>query len=563
MVVNDIYTDIGIIIIVATFVGYLAKFFRQPLIPAYILAGVIFGPSGIGLVTDTEVIKLLAELGIALLLFVVGLELDLSRLKIIGLIASIGGTLQTFLLFLIGFIMSLVLGFVYIEAIYLALILAFSSTLVVVKMLSDRKELDTLHARIAIGILLVQDIIAILAMAVLTTINDFSPAILIVALLRGVSLLLIAALLGHAIFPPLFKIAARSKEILFLVSVSVCFLFSLISLYLDFSVAIGAFIAGITLGNLPYNLEIISLVKPIRDFFATLFFASLGMALAYSDIESLLLPFMVFIGFIMIVKPFITLMLTLIFGYAKRTSFLTAIGLAQISEFSLIIVTQGVLLGHIGQDIFTLTVLIAIVTIALSSYLVHFDNFFYNLFIGPLKFLEKISNKSRELQFKPDNDEYQMILVGADRTGSSIVPTFRNLKKSFLVIDFNPNVIKRLMRKKVPCIYGDIGDFEIIERINFKAAKIVISTVPNLSANLFLVKKVKERNKKTLLLVTANKVEEALQLYNRGADYVVLPHYLGGEHVSFLLQELDKDINHILKTKLRHLKKLNRHKATL
>lgn len=554
---QNIFFDIGLMIIIATVGGYLAKLLKQPLIPAYILVGFILGPV-LGLVTNVDIIRLLAEIGIAFLLFTVGIELDLKKLRDIGNIASLGGMLQFFILFTTAFFIAIMFGYIPMEAIYVGLVLAFSSTMVVIKLLGDKHQLDTLHGRVIIGLLLMQDIIAILALSVLATAgNGFTPVFIILSLLKGVLLFVIAYFASRYIFPYIFKFAARSQELLFLVAVSLCFVFAISFNMLGFSIAIGAFVAGLTIANLPYNIEVIARVRSLKDFFATLFFVTLGMELILTDINASLLWFIfVLIIFTILFKPFITMIICSYFGYTKRISFLTSIDLAQISEFSLIIVAQGLILGHISQKIFSIATLIAILSITTTSYFFKFDDKIYRHLSKFLSGFERLTTKTHVMHYFHDNMKKEVILIGYDRIGYKVFKTLEKLKKSCVIVDFNPDIIKKLIANKVPCIYGDIGDLEVIERLDLKHAELVVSTIPNVNDNMLLMKKVRRVNGKAKIIVTANLVDEALELYDGGADYVILPHYLGGEHVALLLEDVSTDFNKLLKTKLNHIKDL-------
>lgn len=559
---HDIFFGIAIIIIVASILGFVSKAFKQPLIPAYVLAGIIIGPIGLRLVSDFESIIKLSEIGIAFLLFVVGLELDFRKLRDIGFIASIGGTIQIATLFLAGFLFAHAVGvFDSIESVYIGLLVAFSSTMVVIKLLSDKQELDTLHGRIIIGILLMEDIFAILAMSVVGSLDHLNAELFIWAILKGLVILLLAIASSRFIFPWVFKQSAKSREILFLSSLTVCFFFSILAKALGFSIVVGAFLAGVALANLPYNLEIISRVKPLRDFFSTLFFVTLGMKIALGSLTTVLVPLIFLLLIIIIMKPFLIMLLTQFFGYSRRTSFLTSISLAQTSEFSLIIATIGVTLGHISGEIFTLAVLLAVFTLTYTSYLIKFDNQIFFHVQKLLKFFDVFKKNVTELEFVPKDDhKYEAILIGYDRIGYSIRRTLHKMKKTLLVIDFNPDLIKRLIREKIPCMYGDIGDIEILERVNFKDAHIVISTVPVTHDNLLLLNKVKHKNHKATIFVTASHVDEALELYDAGADYVILPHFLGGDHVSLMLEDVTVDINKLLANKINHIEELQMRK---
>lgn len=532
----SLFWDIGLIIVFATFLAYVARILRQPLILAYMAAGVIIGPFGLGLIREREVITILSEFGIAFLLFIVGLELDLRRLRDIGLVSTTTALVSTAILFFLGFNAALALGFVKIEAAYLGLMIAFSSTMVVIKLLSDKNELDTLHGRIILGILLTQDVVAILALSIISTPGQVSFNEGLMALFKGAGLFSVAIILSKYILPPVFKFVAKSQELLFLTALSLCFVFSYFSYLAGFSVAIGAFIAGVSVATFPYNIEIISRIHSLRDFFATLFFVSLGMELWFESITPLVYPLLVFSFLLIIIKPLIMMMNISFFGYGSRSSFLTSISLAQISEFSLIIALTGVSVGHISHVVFSLAALMALVSLTLTSYLIKFENAMYSALNRFLLLFERLSrNKSRKLEDIPKKTSDHIIVVGGHRMGYNIVKTLTQLKEQFLVVDYNPEVIKALMGEGVHCIYGDIGDMEILNRINLSGADMIISTIPDDEDSMLLIEETKKVNPRAVVFVTANTLDEALNLYDLGADYVILPRMLSGRKVSELI----------------------------
>ncbi len=553
--INSVFFEIGFIIIIATVFAFLAKRLKQPLIPAYIITGLLIGPV-YGLITNTELITTLSEIGIAFLLFIVGLEMNLKKLKSVALVSGLGGAIRSLFMFTLGFIVALIMGFVTREAVYIGIIIAFSSTLIVIKLLSDKRELDTLHGRIVLGILLLEDLLAILALSILSSLNGNSFMAVVFALVNGLLLLLIVLAFTKFLFRSLFKFSAKSQELLFLVSVSVCFLFSIIANYLGFSIAIGAFLAGLSLASLPYTLVIIGRVRSLRDFFATIFFVSLGMELMIERIRFIITPLIVLLLIVIFIKPLITMFLCSFFGYKRRVSFLTSISLAQISEFSLIIVAQGLILGHVSRDFFTLTILVAIITMVITSYFIKFDNNIYSKFKRLLKPFDRFTKEYDELEYLPTKKKVDVILCGHNRLGYGIGRTISGMKKNILVVDYNPEIIKDLIKRKIPSLYGDISDVEILERLPFRDVEMVISTVPSSLVNKLLIEKVKEVNKKAIIYVTTSSVEKALGLYDAGADYVILPHFLGGEHVSLLIEQFSVNIDHVIKNKLKHIKEL-------
>ena len=552
---NDIYLQIGVIIIFATALAFVNRLFKQPLIPAYIIAGYLIGPEVFKLIKDAHFIQTVSEIGISFLLFMVGLELSLKKLKSVGSVATAGAAIQALAMTIIGYAAGSALGYDQKTSFYIGLIIAFSSTMVVVKLLSDKRELDTLHGHIIIGTLLMQDVLAILALSLLNSSDGFNFGFALASLLKGVMLILLIYV-NSTIFPIVFKEAAENQELLLLTSLSVCFLFSFLAKFFGFSFAIGSFIAGVSLANLPWTLEIISRIRPLRDFFLTLFFVSLGMGVSLHNIHSLIFPIIIITLLILVIKPIISMFITSAFGYTKRISFLTSLSLAQVSEFSLILVANGVAKGHLKPELNTIIIIATFITITATSYFIKFDQHIYKKVQKTLSFFDLIGN-ARHLQFIPEKKiSYDVVLIGYNRIGYSILKSLHKENKKVLVIDFNPDIIRYLIKKKVPCLYGDIADPEILTRIDFSSAKLIISTIPDVDDNIFLERKIRQVNKNAKIFVTANTVDEALTLYNKGADYVILPHFIGGNHVSLLLEKMEKDGNRIKKAKELHINEL-------
>jgi len=583
---DAIFYDIGLIIIIAAIAGYISIRAKQPLIPAYILVGIIIGPI-LGLITNPQVVVMISEIGIAFLLFMIGLEIDFKRLQNVALVASVGGILQVVLTFGLGFLVAAAFPIPKLEAIYIGLILAFSSTLVVVKILADKRELETLHARIIVGILLMQDVVAIFALSILSTAH-FSPIFLLISILKGAFLIGFMLLISAYLLPKVFKHAAQSREVMLLMSLTTMFFFSVfankigfVMLYIlevlnlkqfltpaiieqfqpGFSLAIGAFVGGVSIANLPYKFEIQGKTRSLRDFFATIFFVSLGMQLVRGDISTIINPLIVFALFVILAKPLIIMLITSFFGYKKRPSFLTAISLSQVSEFSLIIVAQGLLLGHVSSQVFSMTILLTIITITTTSYFMNYEDWIYKKMSNILSIFErKITYHGHNLEQYEKDTEYDVMLCGYNRIGYSIFRTLQKSGRKLMVVDYNPEIIRNLIHKKVPCMYGDVGDVEVLDRLNLKSTKMIISTVPELQDNLTILKKTKETNKQAIIYVTASQIDEALKLYDAGADYVILAHFLGGEHASTLIESLTDDTNKILKNKIDHIQELKTRK---
>lgn len=554
---GNVMAEIGVILILATILAFIVRAFKQPLIPAYILAGLILGPLGLGIIKDPEAIHVLSELGIAFLLFAVGLEINLKKLKDIGLAASLGGLIQVVSVYFVGFFISTKLGFSNFESIVLGIVLAFSSTVIVLKLLSDTEQLDTLHGRIVLGILLIQDLLIILVLSVLASPDNFSPILIITSLLRGAALFLIAFLAGKFVFPGMFKFAARAKELLFLASLMVLFLFAIIAYLLDFSVAIGAFVSGVALATLPYHYDISGRIDPLKTFFATLFFTSLGMQLTTIN-PDYMLKILWFILAIIVIKPIIIYLIVTLFGYEKRTAFFSGLSLGQVSEFSLILIVTPFIVGAISQEVFSTIILLTILTMILTSYLLEFQYQLYKIFLPLLKAIDKLIpvKKKELLEYAPRNKKIDVVLVGKHRMGTILFDTLTKMRKKIMIVDNNPDIIKSLVDKKIPCIYGNMSNIEVLEKIKTGNLKTIISTVPNGHDNTYLIKYIKDKNPKIRIIVTANHVHEAAWLYNVGADYVILPHVIGGEKVASMLKRSSKSKKYWDNLKKDHIKHL-------
>ncbi|MCK4670859.1 MAG: cation:proton antiporter [Nanoarchaeota archaeon] len=569
---EQIFLALAVIIISAAVVGYIAKLLRQPLIPAYVVTGLILGPAGFAALsgmfpqfsgflapltlTNDAAIRTMSEIGIAFLLFIVGLEMDLKKIRTVSLICSLGGTIQIAVLFGLGFFIALALGSLKIQAVYLGLIVAFSSTAIVVKLLSDKREIDTLHGRIIIGILLIEDFFAILALSLLATIDTFTLSSFSLSMFKALLLFGCAILLSKFVFPKIFKFAAKSQELLFMVSLAICFIFAIAFSTIGFSIIIGAFVAGLALGNLTYSLEIISRVKPLKDFFVLIFFTSLGLQLSLSSFKRVWIPLVIFIGIIILLKPFLIQLNCSLFGYKKKVGFMTAVNMSQMGEFSLIIISQGLLLGHIKEEIFTLAMMLALVTITLTSYLSKYDEELYSKFAKPLSIFDR-ANPIHHLEYLPEEKKYDVILCGYNRIGFSVYKAMRKLKRKILIVDFNPEIIRECISQKLHCIYGDVGDIEVIDHMNLKDAKLLISTIPDYFDNRLLLRRAKTENPAISVFVTSHDVNEALSLYDAGADYVIMPHILGGKYVSLIIDS-SKKMHNLVSQKVRHIIELKK-----
>ena len=534
---QEVLLYISIIIAISAVLTVVARIIRQPPIIAYLIAGILVGPLFLDIIgpssSSSELIQIFAHIGVAFLLFIVGLSLDFRVLKEVGGVSTFAGIAEIAITGVIGAFIAIGLGFSNITALYIGAALAFSSTVVVVKILSDKKEIDTLHGRIALGILIVEDFIAAIALMAIPLLQNGGTPLYILGKL-GYVVLLIAFIFVCSIFlfRRLLDYLARNQEVLFLFGVAWALVLATLFDLLGFSLEIGALIAGMSLASSKYTIDLSGKMKPLRDFFMVLFFVFFGSQLAGTINWDLIQKALLFSLFIIIGKPIIVMSILRMFGYKKRTNFLAGSSLAQISEFSLILVLLGFSLGHLNQEIMSLAVLIAIITIGVSSYSIYYAHSIFNKISHLLHIFE---GKKQRLESAKKEESYEILLIGHHRLGYQILKSVKKLNKSFAVIDYNPKVILSLGEEGTNCIYGDAGDRDFLSQLDLSKTKLIISTMPEEEANLNIRDRIKQINSKITFIATAEQPRYALDLYESGVDYVIVPHHLGGKFVSTII----------------------------
>ena len=554
----EIFVELSKILVITFFITGIMLFFKQPAIIGYILSGIIAGQSLFNIINSTHVLSTFSQIGIALLLFFVGLNLNLRVIKDVGKISLITGIGQVIFTTIAGFFISRILGLSIIESLYLGIGLAFSSTIIIMKLLSDKKDLETLYGRISMGFLIVQDFIAIGILLLVSSLSKDAnlPSLNFELILKGLFGFLFFFILTYYALPKITKLIAKSQEYLLLFSISWCFAISTLFHYLNFSFEVGALLAGMTLSLSPYHYEISSKLKPLRDFFLILFFVMLGSQMIFLNIYQNMGLIILFSLFVLIGNPLIVMIIMGILGYTKRTSFLSGLTVAQISEFSLVIVAMGVTSSHVSKEILSIVTAVGLITFTASTYMITYSNKIYLKLSKYLKIFEKKGKKIDEHKYHKDQD-HEVILVGYNRIGFDILESLKKIKKKFLIIDYNPEVITQLSRDGYECRYGDADDSELLNELNFSKAKMIISTIPLIDTNLLLINKIKEENKNAIIAVISHQIDDAIRLYDEGATYVLMPHFLGGNHFSTMLEENQLDINNFLKEKIRHIEHLN------
>lgn len=551
--------DLGLILIAATLFNYIARLLRQPSLLAYLAAGLFIGPFGLGAmglnvggipvgVTTTQEILLLSELGVAFLLFSVGVESDLSKFRGLGKIAIIGTILQVLLTSLIVLVANAFLKAMSFEqAVYVGLIVAFSSTAIVVKILSDAREVDTLHGRLMIGFLLMQDILVIIALPFLTNIQQlFSPALVAGLVLQVIVLLALAYVLNRHIYPKLFEFASRSDELFFLSAMSSVFIFLFASYLLGFPMAVGAFVAGVSISTLTYNIEVSHRLKGVRDFLATIFFVTLGIQITPSFFAfpaglAILLALLVFA-----LKPLVFYAITLLSGYGNRVSLTVALSLAQVSEFGFIMASIGKPILDQTQGLYSFILLLIAVSMAMTPYFMAYTGSIYGFtvrnFPRPIELVRRQSflyRRINNLGNVPEKMSGHIVIFGGGTVGANIAEALSRHAK-VVVVDSDPEVVCAFMCKGINAVYGSVDNSEAWQKAAVDKAKLVVIAVPSTKPSLALVRKIKKSNPRQKIFARAHYFHDALALYEAGADAVIMPHVIGSNiFVKKILEYID------------------------
>ncbi len=525
--------DIGIAIIAATALALVARALRQPLILGYLLAGVLVGPLGLSLVEEQASVALISEIGLILLLFIIGLEMDLKKLMGAGKPLVVTGVVQFPACVLLGTLAArsfgLPLGEGRFDALYAGVALALSSTMIVVKLLYDKFELMTQPGRITLGVLVFQDLWAILALAIQPNLADPKPAILLGSLVRGTLLVGVSLLLARYALPRLFAFIAKLPELMLVTALAWCFLVAGAAGALGLSKEMGALVAGVALSTFPYNLDVIAKVINIRDFFVTLFFVTLGMQVPKP--EPALLAAAVAAAVFLVATRFVTVFPVLyVLRSGLRGSLLPAINLSQMSEFSLVIAALGLALGHVSAGTVALLTLVFALTSVSSTYMITWN---HPLQAGLAALARRLGLRdSGEIhEDEGHGDGAGIVFLGFWRDASSILHEFEDgphpLLKEIQVVDFSPAVLAALKKRGVRAVYGDIASLDTLHHAAVHHAKLVVATITDAvlkgTTNRRLLQAARRLCPEARVVVAADTFTTALELYEDGADFVYVP----------------------------------------
>lgn len=541
---HHLLLDIGIAILAATALGLLAHWLRQPILLGYLLAGAMVGPKvGFGLIHADESIEIISEIGLVLLLFIIGLELNLKEVLAAGrqlLVAGFGQFLACAAMGLGLFgLLGYSLGGADSEGLYLALVCSLSSTAIVVKLLYDKGELDTLPGRITIGILIIQDIYAIFVLAFQPNFADPSAGPIVKAVLGTVGLLIAGFLASRYLLERIFRSIAKNPEMVLAVSIGWCAAVAGSAMALGLSKEMGALVAGLSIASFPYSIHVTAKTLPLRDFFLTLFFVSLGMKIT-APTWSMAGPLALVVGFTVLSRFLSIYPMVALTGGGRRAGFVASLNLAQISEFSLVIASLGVTYGHIGESTVAIIIYAMAVTAVLSSYGIRYSHPLFLLF-------DRLTGgRSSTLAGAADAGaagEPEIVLLGYHRAARALVETLSKDHPEclgrLLVVDFNPVSLNELKARGVRGIFGDIKSMDTLKHAHISHAKVVCSTIPDMLLkgvdNAALVRMCKSLAPHATIVVTADDAAHEQRLRAEGADVVLRPFALAGEHLAALL----------------------------
>ncbi len=553
------FTEISIILLITTAISFLMKLLKQPLVVGYILSGIVIGPYFLDILKSTEQVELFSKIGITILLFIVGLGLNPYVIKEVGKVSLITGLGQVIFTSIIGFFIIKTFGYDNITAIYIAIALTFSSTIIILKLLTDRGDLNKLYGKIAIGFLLVQDLVATIILLFVSTFSN-TEGLSVSTVLTGLGIkagitMVVLYVFSKYILPKIGHFFASSQELLFISSLSWGLSIAALFAWMGFSIEIGALLAGLALAMSPFSYEIASRMKPIRDFFIIMFFLLLGSHLVLTDIGSLMNQALILSVFVLVGNPIIVLILMNFLGYKRKVSFMAGLAVAQISEFSLILAAMALSYGHITQEVVTLITLVGIITIAGSTYLILYADQIYDRLQNVLKIFD--INIKHKVKMGHTEEEHESLLFGYDRVGTYFTHAMEKLGTNYLVIDFNPKSIKKLKDDGVPHRYGDAEDIDFLEELNLSKVKMIISTIPDLKVNMTLLKYYRKVNPSGIIILISHDVSEAKHLYLAGATYVVVPHNLGAHHAAKMVAQYGFDLEMFDTARNKHLSKIS------
>ncbi|MEX0941550.1 MAG: cation:proton antiporter family protein [Pseudomonadales bacterium] len=525
-----VYYEFSLLLLISAALGTVAVKLRQPLIVAFILVGILAGPAVFDWVSAEKEIHLLAEIGVTMLLFVVGLKLDMHLVRNLGPVALATGLGQLVFTIIFGYLIGIGLGMDWVHALYVAIALTFSSTIIIVKLLSDKREIDSLHGRIAMGFLIVQDVAVVIAMMVVGSLSvadmdaGGAGALLVTVVSKLIAAGVFVAVMMNFVLPRLMELLARSQELLLIFAIAWGTSMATLGEVAGFSKEVGGFLAGFSLASTQYREAISSRLGSIRDFLLLFFFVNLGSQLEFGALGEELIAALIFAVFVLIGNPVIVMAIMGFMGYRRRTGFLAGLTVAQISEFSIIFVAMGMSMGHIHDNTLGLITLVGLVTITISTYMILNSEFLYQHLSPWLGIFER-ANTYRETDATDDEvPGTEIIVFGLGRYGGRLAEQLHQRGLRVLGIDFDPEVVRAARQTSMPVKFGDMGNSDFIDHLDFDEVRWVVSAVPELEANLHLAQALRQVRFRGNLAATAHTERDALKLKEAGVQRVLRPY---------------------------------------
>jgi len=510
--VEGSFVSVALILALAVAAGAIAKLLRQPVVVSFIIVGILAGPTAFNLVDGAEEIRLFAKFGIAILLFLVGLKLDFHMIRSTGKVALVAGLSQVAFTAVVGFGLAVLFGFEMITAFYIAVALTFSSTIIIIKLIGDKRELDTLYGRIAVGILIVQDILVVAAMVIIVTIGTPGEGSvvtdLIVTLASSAVFLGVVAFASRFVLEKVLDWISKSPELTLLFGVAWAIVLAAISVLIGLSMEIGAFVAGVSLASTAYRESLGARMVSLRDVMLLFFFIELGASLTFADALGQLWPAIVLSVFVLIGKPLIIFAIMGWMGYRSITSFRTGVALAQISEFSLILIALGFSLGQVDSAVLSLVTLVAVFTITISSYFILYTDRLYARMQGFMHLFER--GKAEAVDEESQSLSFDAIVVGSGRFGSEVISGLTVSGSSVLAVDLDPDALARARELGAETLFGDVGDPDFAKMLPIHQTDTLICTAPDRTTNALLLDGLKSLGYEGKIYLTAldNKTAE-------------------------------------------------------
>ncbi len=528
-------TDFALLIVAAAVLSYIARLTKQPTIVAYVLTGVVVGPIGLGIVTEDQLIEIVAELGLGFLLFLLGIEMRFDDIKEIARPVGAIAVGQAILQAIASTAVALLLGFTLFQSLMIALATTFGATPIIVKVLGDKDDLKSLYGKVDVGILIFQDIYLVMALAILAVgtvgeVSEIAFSMGRVFFLMGV-IGVVAYLASQYLLPALLRASAANKSTLFTVGIAWAFVFIFAAETLDLSVEIGAFLAGLALAQLPYSTELKERMRPVTNFFIAVFFASIALQmevdqlLAYWQEALIAAALLISINFVIVFSLF----------YSQRfdieTSFLGTISMLQVSEFSLVLGALAVEQGFVEEGILGFLSLMALITMPISTYYVIYNRQIYR-YVEP--YLQRLEREDT-VEAQPVEYENHAVIVGYSRLTGEIADVVDDAVDEVVFIEDRAEYVEELMAADRGFIFGNARHGDIRQDANVSGAEVLVSATERTAVSLRLVEDAPD----ALSIVAATTEDEASLLFEAGADYVIMGRGLVGEELAELLDRLD------------------------